>query len=529
MSDARASAIAWIEATRPQWSDWTRTIWGFGETAWREYRSVDFYVDLLTAAGFAVEKGSAGMPTAFCAIWENGSGPTIGGYAEYDGVPGNCQAADTVRRPRDGLSPQAGGHTDPHSALGTAALAGFLAAKHAMETNGIKGRLKFFGEPAEKVRGSKPLHAARGYYDDLDAAISFHPFYMLPLCNTVRWDTHCGAAYAMVYSFTCDAPETWLAAGSDSPIPASHAEARAPGANDAVVQMYLSAKALKEHLAGTGVSWSMNEAILTMGQATADNIPAGLAQIQYIMRVPTLDMAEHITRGLDHYADSAARLAHCSWRRDWVCKSRPGLANHAMARATYRNLAAAGAPRFDGEAVRLAREIQRNLGLEPMESPYLPAVSELIAPEEAERRLRRVLPPSQMHFTSDDYTEYCWHAPTARLYVGRPALRAPAPGYAYPAWVMNALGGLSPCIDPMVESAGKTIALTVLDLLTDEALLAAAQAEFVERTGGGIGGEHWIPPLADYDPPIHFRWPEYVETPRGREWVIPATPWDGAG
>src|SRR3546814_5905032 len=92
------------------------------------------------------------------------------------------------------------------------------------------------------------------------------------------------------------------------------------------MQMYLSAKALKEHLAGTGVSWSMNEAILTAGQATADNIPASLAQIQYIMRVPTLDMAEHITRGLDHYAACAARLAHCNWRRDWLSNSRPGLA-----------------------------------------------------------------------------------------------------------------------------------------------------------------------------------------------------------
>src|SRR5690606_27894920 len=119
----------------------------------------------------------------------------------------------------------------------------------------------------------------------------------------------------------------------------------------------------------------------------------------------------------------AARLAHCTWRRDWVAKSRPGLANRAMARATYHNLAAVGAPRFEGEAVRLAQEMQRSLGLEPMAQPYLPAISELIAPQEAERRLRQILPPSQTHFTSDDYTDYCWHAPTVRLYVGRPALR----------------------------------------------------------------------------------------------------------
>ena len=148
---------------------------------------------------------------------ENG-GPTVGGYAEYDAVPGNCQAADTVERPRAGLSPYAGGHTDPHSALGMGSLVGFLAAKRAMQQHGIKGRLKFMGEPAEKVRGSKPIHAALGYYDDMDAAISFHPFYMLPLCNTVRWDTHCGAGYAPLYTFKCGDPSTWLASpGADGP------------------------------------------------------------------------------------------------------------------------------------------------------------------------------------------------------------------------------------------------------------------------------------------------------------------------
>lgn len=522
MSHAKGTATAWVEAKMPALSEWNATIWDFGETAWREYRSAAWYVERLEAEGFTVEAGSGGMPTAFCAVWENGDGPTIAGYAEYDGVPGNCQAADVVKRPRDRLSPYAGGHTDPHSALGMGALGGFLAAKAAMKRHNVPGRLKVFGEPAEKVRGSKPIHAARGYYDDLDAAISFHPFYMLPLCNTVRWDTHCSVGYGFIYSFTCDEPETWLSAGSDSPIAASHAAVRAPGANDAVVQMYLSGKALKEHILPNASGWSMNEVILNAGQATADNLPAQMAQIMYFARVPTLEMAEQVVRALDHYAESAARLTHCNWRRDWVAKSRPGLANHAMARLTYRNLEQVGPPRFEGEAVKLAQEIQRNLGLAPMEKPFLPAIEELIAPETAERELRREIPPWQEHFTSDDYTEFCWHAPTVRLYIGRPALAAPEPGIAYPHWVMNALGGLAPCIDPMIACAAKTIALTALDLLEQPALLAEAKAEFDARTGGGIGGSQWMAPLCDYDPPLDFRWPEYVETPRGRSWVIPA-------
>ena len=108
MSEPKLTASSWVDDRREDWSEWHRTIWDFGETAWREYRSAQWYVDLLRDRGFEVEQGSGGMPTAFCATWENGKGPTIGGYAEYDGVPGNCQAADVVARPREGLSPYAG-------------------------------------------------------------------------------------------------------------------------------------------------------------------------------------------------------------------------------------------------------------------------------------------------------------------------------------------------------------------------------------------------------------------------------------
>ena len=74
----------------------------------------------------------------------------------------------------------------------------------------------------------------------------------------------------------------------------------------------------------------------------------------------------------------------------------------------------------------------------------------------------------------------------------------------------------------MIGCAAKTIGCTVLDLLTRPDLLESARREFEERTGGGIDGSEWQAPLCDYEPPIHFRWPEYVTTERGREWWIPA-------
>ncbi len=520
MASVKELGIGWVEAHREALSGWHRTVWEFAEPAWREYRTAAWFVERLKGAGFTVESGSAGMPTAFAALWSNGRGPTLAAYAEYDAVPGNCQAAATTRGPRAGLSESAPGHTDPHSALGIGSLAGILAAQHAMQRANVTGTLRFFGEPAEKVQGSKLVHGLRGYYDGIDAMVSFHPFYMLPLCNTVRWDTHCGAYGSRIYSFICDEPETWGAAAHDSPIAAAHSAARAPGANVALFTMYsLTKSTLESMLAHTG-GWSVNEAILTAGQATADNLPAQLAQIAYAWRAPELRMADSILDVLDRNAGHAAASAHCRLVKRWVSRTRPGVANHVLAELTYRNLAAVGPPRYGERAIALAQEIQRNLGLTPMARPFLPACEQLIDPQAAEAGLRTQMPAWQTHWTSDDYVEMSWYAPTVRLYVARPVLAVPA-GYAgYPAWVANALGGLAPCIDPTVEVAGKTIASTLIELAMRPEAVAAARAEFAGRTAGA----RFIAPLLprDFAPPLDYRWPEYVTTARGADWWIPA-------
>jgi len=90
--------------------------------------------------------------------------------------------------------------------------------------------------------------------------------------------------------------------------------------------------------------WSISEAILTAGQATADNLPAELAEIQYMIRVPTLEMAEQVTKVLDQNAQAAARITGCRLERHWVSKSRPGLPNHTMATLLWEALSAIGVP-----------------------------------------------------------------------------------------------------------------------------------------------------------------------------------------
>jgi hypothetical protein len=208
MTDAaRATAFAWVEANHARWSAWNSHIWHLAETAWREYRSAEWYVKTLRAEGFTVEEGSGGMPTAFSATWSNGQAPLSWP------MPNMMRCRATARR-RTLMAPAAQGPVTlrrrPYrSAFGAGhGLARRSTCREGGDgAHGITGTIRFMGEPAEKVRGSKPIHAAKGYYDGLDAIISFHPFYMLPLCNTARWDTHCGPYYAAIYEFLCERPQ----------------------------------------------------------------------------------------------------------------------------------------------------------------------------------------------------------------------------------------------------------------------------------------------------------------------------------
>lgn len=521
MTREKQTAIDWVAGNERFLSDFNQEIWHYAEPAFREYKSSRAYCELLRKAGFDVEAGTGGMPTAFMAVFGEGK-PVLAGYAEYDAVPENSQKAVPYKAPREGVSPWAAGHTDPHSALGVGALAGVLAAKEAMKRHGLKGTLKFFGEPAEKVCGAKPVHAAKGYYDDIDAVISYHPTFT-PIGSTVTWDTHCGSYWSVLFTFECVEPETWVHADLLTHPDHPHATARCPGAQDAACMMYTITKSTKEAMYPHTGTWAVSECIMVGGQCTADNLPPRVSQIQYSWRSPSLGIQEQIYRVLEKNAQHVAEINHCRLRIRWITKTRVGLPNHAMAELVYKNMELVGPTRFGEEAKRLAREIQKNCGLQPMENPIAEICERLVPPLESEANKRKMLPPWQKNFTADDYVDYTWHAPTARLFTSRVFLNPPSPEYSYPQWVFCATGGIACMIDPTIFVAGKTIGASLVELLTEPLALKKAQDEFKERTGGGIGGSKWLAPLlpANFPPPVDLRWPEYITTVRGTEWWIP--------
>lgn len=147
-----------------------KQIHGFAETGYNEHRSADLLCRHLEQQGFRIERGVAGIPTAFIATYGEGC-PVIGIMAEYDALPGMAQ--DTVPR-RQVPAGGGAGHACGHNLLGTGAAAGAVAVSKWL-AEGRPGTIRLFGCPAEEGGGGKAYMMREGCFDGLDAMLDWHP------------------------------------------------------------------------------------------------------------------------------------------------------------------------------------------------------------------------------------------------------------------------------------------------------------------------------------------------------------------
>lgn len=515
-SDAQRAAMDGVDALAGELSDFHQLIWGLAEPAWREYRSSQAYVSYLRDEGFQVEAGSGGMDTAFHAWWGD-EGPKIGMYAEYDASPGYSQDAVPFRKPREGLHPWAPGFTDAHCALGVGGLAGAVALKRTLANRKIPGQVHLFGEPAEKVCGSKAVHAAKGYYDSLDAAISYHPLHVTTALKDVLNCLHWG----VVFTFECDEAEPWVTGPGSSVLPwGPHTSVRSPGALDALALMITNAKAAKEHMFPQTGLWTVNEAILGASYATADNLPQRIAQVHYAIRSPLIEIQEQILQVLRRTAAHVAGMTNCTVSMRWVTRTRPGLKNHTLTAVMHESLTSIGPATFGPEAYEHARKLEEALGRAPSRDPFIPMTHAVTPPAEWDAVNKAALPSWQECVGADDYTEYSWQTPTVRFHTAKPILAAES-GLTH--WANNSMNGLRAAIDPTWVYGGKAIAATALRLIESSELRARVTEEFHRRREAA--DPRYLDPLLpkDFAPPGDLPWPQYVTTPRGYEWGLPTT------
>ena len=112
------------------------SIFYFGELGMQEFETSKLMADLLEQGGFAVERGIADMPTAFCATY-GADGPVIAMHTEYDSVPNNSQAAGKLEATP--ITEGAPGHCEGHNVNAAVLVSGALAAARAIDRFGLKG------------------------------------------------------------------------------------------------------------------------------------------------------------------------------------------------------------------------------------------------------------------------------------------------------------------------------------------------------------------------------------------------------
>jgi aminobenzoyl-glutamate utilization protein B len=264
--------------------------------------------------------------------------------------------------------------------------------------------------------------------------------------------------------------------------------------------MYNNVNMLKEHMPSLmRRGGSINEFMMTGGQCTVAN-PV-FSQLVYAWRNNTIVDQDSVEKIVDRCAAGAAIVADCKVEPRVLTAVRSGLPNSVMKDIVWSSLIEIGPPAYTDEDKQFAREIQRNIGLEPLDEPLY---TDIVPPEKAY---------GEFH-PADDVNEFTWHCPTARLYVSK-ALE-PIPGIRYPRWASSALCGVG-VTHRMGMCAAQILAISAIKLIDDSLLLKKAWQEYEMRKK-----QRYEPPLlpVSLKPPIELRWPEWVERP-GSEWWIP--------
>ena len=432
-------AIKETESIRPLIDEMASTLWTYAEIGLRERKSADHLSAKLRGAGFAVDTGVAGMPTAFVATWGKGK-PIIGILAEYDALPGVGNRPVPKREPRaDGV---ASGHGCGHNLFGAGSVGGAIALKRVMEKHGLKGTVKLFGSPAEETLIGKVYMAKAGIFDGLDAALDWHPSTKTNVKNSP------GRAMNSFEVEFFGKP----AHGAVDPW-------NGRSALDAVEMMNFGVNLMREHVKPT----ARIHYVIPNGGEAPNVVPSYTKVWYYVRDVNREEVAKYYQRILK-IAKGAALATETTHKVRLLTGVHGYVHNRPMQEAIFRNLKRVGAPTFTDKEQEFAKSLQRGLGIEA--KGFRTDIEPL--PDK----------PGEPAGGSTDVAEVSRIVQTAGFRVV-----SAAEGIAWHSWATTACHGTAASRKASAIAA-KVIALTGLDLLRDAGLLKAAWKDFEEKTKG---------------------------------------------
>ena len=446
----KQAAVASIEAQRAELVALADQVWSFAETALRETRSAALLADFAERQGFRVERGLAGMPTAFVASYGEGR-PVIAVLGEYDALPGLSQKAVSERAP---LEAGAAGHGCGHNLFGPASLGAAIAVKELIASGRLSGSVRYYGTPAEEAVGGKAYMARDGVFKDVEVTLAWHP------SDRTRADMQGGQAVVdLMVEFKGKA---------------AHAAAdpwNGRSAVDAVELFTHAVNLMREHVRPTT---RMHYAITAGGDVP--NVVPETGRVWIWARDFDRSVLDSVLERLRRAVDGAALAAGVEGKATVQAGDMEILINETGTKLLDANLRWLGPIAYTPEEEAFARALQAASGVEPR------GMDASIGPLEEQER----------EGGSTDVGDVSWVTPTLHVSV------ATAPrGVPWHAWPVVAAGGMSIGHKGMLQAA-KTLAATMVDLFEDAAARSAIRAEFEKKTRGFV----YRPYIPDGPPPL---------------------------
>ena len=334
----KQTVLDWLAqpSTVERFGEISDAIWSYAELGLQEFNSSKLLADTLEQEGFKVERGVAGMPTAFVATYGSGK-PVIGFLGEFDALPMLSQKARVPTQ--EPIVDGAPGHGCGHNTMCTAAAAAAVAVKEAMAKHGFPGTIKVFGSPAEEIVASRPHMIRAGLFADVDAVIDNH--------SGSGFGTSYGrggnALFSVVFSFkgrTAHGASAWSGRS----------------ALDAVEITNVATNYLREHLP---VNMRMHYVILEGGEAP--NVVPDKAAVWYYVRNSDEQVEAMYERVLN--CAKAGALASGTELQPvrYVAAVHQQHANKAAAELLQKNIDLVGMPAWTEEEHAFAKALQKEL------------------------------------------------------------------------------------------------------------------------------------------------------------------------
>ncbi len=440
----KADLSGQIDSMKKQAQVMVDSVFSFGELGFQEFETSRYLTGILEKEGFRIERGVAGIPTAWLASWGQGK-PVISLGSDIDCIPQASQKPGVAWH--DPMIEGAPGHGEGHNSGLPLNIIAALAVKKVMEREGLSGTIQLWPGVAEEQLGTKAYYVRAGMFQNVDVVLFAHVAANL---GVSYGPTNGNGLVSVEYMF------------EGSSAHSAGAPWRGKSALDAVELTNIGWNFRREHLRLA----QRTHYVITNGGDQPNVVPPN-ASVWYFHRETDYEHIMDLWRIGDNIAKAAALMTDTTVSSRLLGSAWPGHFNKPIAEAMYENITKAGLPQWSEDDQALAKALQAELKV-PVKGLPLKVQELRKPPGEADSEDSEGRDIQPMGGGSDDIGDVSWVVPTVTLRF--PSNIPGGPGHNW----ANAIAMATPIAHKGVIAGAKVQAMTMLDILVNPELVSQA-------------------------------------------------------